>query len=40
MIGLTVTEKDLEGLPKELLSQLKNDYVTTTKTLQKRLRSY
>ena len=32
MIGLTVTEKDLEGLPTELLSQLKVHTSTTQKT--------
>ena len=37
MIGLTVTEKDLEGLPKELLSQLKVHTSTPQKTQQKDL---
>ena len=37
MIGLTVTEKDLEGLPKELLSQLKMTTSQPQKTLQKDL---
>ena len=37
MIGLTVTEKDLEGLPKELLSQLKVHTSTPQKTLQRDL---
>ena len=37
MIGLTVTEKDLEGLPNELLSQLKMTTSQPQKTLQKDL---
>ena len=37
MIGLKVTEKDLEGLPPELLSQLKMTTSQPQKTLQKDL---
>ena len=37
MIGLKVTEKDLEGLPPELLSQLKVHTSTPQKTQQKDL---